>query len=265
MLKILNMTKKTSIRNIVKSFFQNIFKTRCNKNIEHKKSIKTFVSNRARGVNKQKVDEMMQKVSPKLIKNPSDIYKLFTSGKYTQIALEIGSGYGQTAICFAKNNPSILYIACEVYIKGLENTFKNLASQKLDNLYLHSGDALDLIDSIKNYNRFKIDYLFVLYPDPWRKTKHHKRRIFKEKNLQTFSSTMLAGSQLLFATDHDDYKQWTMQVLVEHLSGGDKKFSWQASNHDHFNNPPQWWTSTKYEQKAIAEGRKPMYITLIKD
>jgi tRNA (guanine-N7-)-methyltransferase len=232
-------------------------------------NIKSFVINRSRGINKQKCENIINAIDSRLIKIPSQILQIFNEGSYQNIVLEIGSGYGHSAINFCKQNKNTLYIACEVYIKGLANTFAESEKNSLSNLYLHSGDAVEFLNSIKLYNsvgknKIVFDKILILYPDPWPKKKHNKRRIFNLKNLQLFASLLNIQSELFFATDHDDYKLWSTKIIVENFIKERSFFKWNIKSINDFLIPPIWWTRTKFEQKAINESRKPFYISLIK-
>lgn len=230
-----------------------------------KNTIKSFVFTRARGLNRQKIEALTTNMSEKTLsfEQIAQFVQNKTQMGFEKIIFEIGAGYGHTALHYAKNNPTTLYIACEVYVKGLANIYQKLCEEKLNNLYLCSTDAIEILHGLAKLN-LQLNGLFILYPDPWPKAKHNKRRIFSEKNLPLFASVLHPNCPLLFATDHNDYKTWAMQTIISHISSPAPLFSWAATSQEYFNNPPSWWVSTKFEQKAIKEGRSAMYINLTK-
>jgi tRNA (guanine-N7-)-methyltransferase len=129
-------------------------------------------------------------------------------------------------------------------------------------LYLCNLDAVEVMANVSK-NNLKFDEIFVLYPDPWPKAKHHKRRIFSQQNLPLFHSVLNTNCNLTFVTDHESYKTFAMEAILSNAASPKPLFKWAANNCDNFNNPPSWWVSTKFEQKAIKEGRKAMYVNLI--
>ena len=95
----------------------------------------------------------------------------------------------------------------------------------------------------------------LLYPDPWPKRRQRKRRLFSSEMLQRLARVMMAGGQLRFVTDIDDYAGWALAEIRR-----SQLFVWSAARADEWRHPPSDWFSTRYEQKALREGRKPTYL-----
>ena len=96
---------------------------------------------------------------------------------------------------------------------------------------------------------------FLLYPDPWPKTRHHRRRFVTPEHLQPLADVMQSGSELRIATDIPDYVRQTLQEVPRH------GFEWLAERPSDWRAPWDDWLSTRYEQKALREGRVPHYLT----
>jgi tRNA (guanine-N7-)-methyltransferase len=128
-----------------------------------------------------------------------------------------------------------------------------LADAPLDNLRVHDNDATQLLDWLPDASLSGID---LLYPDPWPKKKHWKRRFVSRVNLDRFARVLKAGGTFRFASDIDSYVNWTLLHCAAH--GG---FVWEAQQADDWRNAYPGWPGTRYEAKALREGRSPAYLT----
>jgi len=122
----------------------------------------------------------------------------------------------------------------------------------VENLALHPGDARDLMDVLPEAS---IDRAFLLYPDPWPKARHHRRRFVTEEHLVPLARAMKAGAILRVATDIEDYVRQTLEEVPKW------GFEWLAEGPSDWRQPWADWISTRYEQKALREGRVPHYLT----
>jgi len=125
--------------------------------------------------------------------------------------LEIGFGAGEHVVVQALANPDTGILACEHYLNGVAACLAKLEAEGLDNVRLHNGDARDLMDALPDA---AIGRVFLLYPDPWPKARHHKRRFISPENLDAFSRIMRAGAHLRVASDIPDYIEWTLEHLA---------------------------------------------------
>ncbi len=215
-----------------------------------KKFLPSFVINRARGFNKDKAEQINKNIAPYLVD------KSFVANFKGDVVLELGSGYGDTITHLASSNPQKLYIACEVYPKAQQAICQKASDANLTNIRLFKEDARLLLDQLDDAS---LSGILVLFPDPWPKKKHFKRRIINLQSLQLFAKKLKTGGELFIATDHECYKGWICEVILNQ-----NLFTWQADTPWHFTHPPTWWQPTKFELKAKAEGRSSAYFKLIK-
>ena len=167
--------------------------------------------------------------------------------KFKSYALEIGFGDGNNIVNAAKNDQETGYIGCEVFTAGIIDTIKKAQENSLSNIKIWHQDALDFLKLIPN-NSLKL--IYILHPDPWPKTRHHKRRLINTEFLKTIKTKMAPGAQLLIITDHADYAQHISTCI-----DGLKDLFTISENH-----PPI--VKTKYRLKADALGVKSHYFCL---
>lgn len=177
---------------------------------------------------------------------PLDLTGLF--GRRASLVLEIGSGMGEGTAAAAAADPGRDYLAVEVHTPGVANLLALIGSRGLTNLRVAHGDALDLLRDRIAPGR--IDAVRVLFPDPWPKTRHHKRRLFQPENVALLRSRLVPGGTLHLATDQPDYARAAWSVLdadpeLVNVHGG-----WAPR--------PPHRPRTRYEQRAADAGR-PVY------
>ena len=166
--------------------------------------------------------------------------------------LEIGFGGGEHLIHQASLYPDIGFIGCEPYQNGVAKLMAKLSANPCQNIKLYDGDVRNIFDVlVKN----SISNVFLLYPDPWPKKKHHRRRFVTQEFLAPLYEVMKPGSILRIATDIEDYVR---QALLEVPNAG---FQWLAKDASDWRTPWQDWVSTRYEIKALKERRTPYYLT----
>ena len=169
------------------------------------------------------------------------------------LRLEVGFGGGEHLVHEAGRHPTSGFIGCEPFLNGVAKLVERIEALKLDNVRLHAGDAGDVLDALPPAC---LDGVDVLYPDPWPKRRQRKRRFVSDSNLARLVRALKPGAPLRFATDIDDYAGW---VLARMLRSRD--FAWGARDAEDWRRPWDGWPSTRYEQKAIREGRPPVYLT----
>ncbi len=168
--------------------------------------------------------------------------------------LEIGFGGGEHLIHQAILNPDIGLIGCEPYQNGVAKLMAKLSTNPCQNIKLYDGDIRNIFDVL---TKNSISKVFLLYPDPWPKKKHHRRRFVTQEFLVPLYEIMKPGSILRIATDIEDYVR---QALQEVPKAG---FQWLAKDASDWRTPWQDWVSTRYEIKAFKERRTPYYLTFI--
>ena len=157
----------------------------------------------------------------------------------------------------AHNEPENQFIGCEVYKNGLNTLVNTLNQQNTQNFKICHDDARDLLENLPENS---VDELIVLYPDPWPKNKQKKRRIVNEELLNLGDRILKDDGILFIATDIPDYMMWILREVYTHNT-----FFPTAISPEEWATAPTWWHSTKYEQKAIKQGRKPWYMTFKKN
>ena len=166
--------------------------------------------------------------------------------------LEIGFGGGEHLAHQAALNPDVGIIGCEPYVNGIAGLLKHIDDNKVNNVRIWTEDARLLMAKLPDDS---IERAFVLYPDPWPKARHHKRRLIQKPFLDELARILKPGSQFRLATDDVDYCTWMLEHVIPHPA-----FSWNAKTCDDWLNPPPDWLSTRYEQKAFAAGRVATYL-----
>jgi tRNA (guanine-N7-)-methyltransferase len=170
--------------------------------------------------------------------------------------LEIGFGGGEHLIWQARNNPRIGMIGCEPFEDGVVKALSAIDREKLANIRLNADDARPLLRWLPQNS---IGRAFILFPDPWPKKRHHKRRLVSEATLAELARVLRPGGELRIATDIGEYAQWILLAVR-----GQVQFRWTAEGpHDWRARGPDW-PPTRYEQKAIREGRRCYYFRFVR-
>jgi len=169
-----------------------------------------------------------------------------------EIHLEIGFGGGEHLISRAQANPRIGFIGAEPFINGMAKALAAIDDAKLQNIRLHHADAVALLDWLPPAALGRVD---LLYPDPWPKRRHWKRRFVNAENIARLARVLRPGGEFRFASDWANYAEWT---LARFMRSGD--FVWTATRADDWRKPWPDFSRTRYEAKAIREGRMPCYL-----
>ena len=173
-----------------------------------------------------------------------------------RLFLEIGFGGGEHLAAKAKAAPDDGFIGAEPYLNGVAKLLSQIDDEELQNVRVLHGDARDLIEALPAES---LSGAFLLYPDPWPKTRHHKRRFVSAENLRQLHRILRPGSEFVFASDIEDYVSWTLRHV--HAHGG---FEWLAESPAGWRESPPGWPGTRYEAKALREGRKPHYLRFVR-
>jgi tRNA (guanine-N7-)-methyltransferase len=170
-----------------------------------------------------------------------------------EAALEIGFGGGEHLAAEARANPETAFIGCEPFLNGMAKMLAAIEREGLANVRLWDRDATELLARLQPGS---LDLVYLLYPDPWPKRRQRKRRFLNEDTLGVIARILKPGGELRFATDIDDYAGW---ALARVLRGAD--LVWAAERPDDWRRPWPGWPGTRYEAKALADGRIPSYLT----
>ena len=164
--------------------------------------------------------------------------------------LEVGFGGGEHLVHMAAANPQVTILGAEPFVNGIAMLLGKIRGAGVQNLWLHPGDVRDLFDVLPDSCLSKV---FLNYPDPWPKARHHRRRFVTPDYLRQLARVTHPGAEFRVATDIPDYVRQTLEEvpqagfdLVREAGPGE---AWDD------------WLSTRYEQKALREGRAPHYLT----
>lgn len=203
---------------------------------------------------------LLERHLPSLLIQPhidakNSLEKIF-AGTVQEVWLEIGFGGGEHLLSQAKAHPNIGIIGCEPFLNGLANAVSAIEEQGLENIRLHNGDAREVLEFLPDES---ISRIFLLFPDPWPKKRHHKRRFVNPHNLGHIARILKKDGTFRVASDIKDYVDWTLKHIrknaVFHLKA-ERAEDWRIRADD--------WPPTRYEAKAIREGRKPAYMSFEK-
>lgn len=170
--------------------------------------------------------------------------------------LEIGFGGGEHLLYQAKANPGVVIIGCEPFEDGVIKVLSAVEDDRLGNLRVHMGDARDILRALPEQS---IARAFILFPDPWPKRKHRKRRLVAPATLDLLARVMRAGGELRIGTDIGDYARTMLEAFA-----GEPRFIWQAQGPADWRIRPVDWPETRYEQKAAREGRVRYYFRFLR-
>jgi tRNA (guanine-N7-)-methyltransferase len=166
--------------------------------------------------------------------------------------LEIGFGGGEHLHSVARAHPEIGFIGCEPFVNGVAMLLGKLAAEDPGNVRIHPGDARDLVDLLQAGTLGRV---YLLYPDPWPKARHHKRRYASAESLVPLAHAMAGGAELRLATDIADYAEHAVAAAAE-----TRLFEPVVASEPGWREPWEGWVRTRYEAKALREGRLPHYL-----
>lgn len=169
------------------------------------------------------------------------------------LRLEIGFGGGEHLAHEARAHPRVGFIGCEPFVNGIAKLLAIIDQERLANIRISDEDATKLLPRLPDAAFGRVS---ILFPDPWPKRRHRKRRILSDETLAELARAMLPGAELRFATDIDDYAGWALARVMR-----SSDFRWTAERAEDWRRPWPDWPGTRYEAKAIREGRLPSYLT----
>jgi tRNA (guanine-N7-)-methyltransferase len=183
---------------------------------------------------------------------PQDLRSLFPV-PVDEVRLEIGFGGAEHLIAQALANPRTGFIGSEPFVNGMAKALAAIEHHGLKNIRLSAGDATHLLAWLPAGSISRID---LLYPDPWPKRRHWKRRFVQDDSLARLAGLLKSGGEFRFASDIPGYVSW---VLARALRSD--QIEWTAERADDWRKPWPDFSGTRYEAKAKREGRIPAYLT----
>jgi tRNA (guanine-N7-)-methyltransferase len=184
--------------------------------------------------------------------NDFDPLALFRPGT-REVWLEIGFGSGEHLAWQAAHHADVGLIGAEFFVNGIAGLLAQVTQQQLENVRIHEGDGRMLLEALPERS---IARAFVLFPDPWPKGRHAKRRFISAQSVRDLARIVLDGGELRLASDDPSYISW----MLEHLTGC-PDFEWQARRPQDWRERPPDWPPTRYEEKALKAGRRPAYLS----
>jgi tRNA (guanine-N7-)-methyltransferase len=182
---------------------------------------------------------------------PKDLRTLFPH-RVEDVHLEIGFGGGEHLLARAQENTRIGFLGCEPFVNAMAKALTVIEAAGLANIRLHFDDAAHLLAWLPPAALGRLD---LIYPDPWPKRRHWKRRFVQDASVAEIARILRPGGEFRFATDVPDYAAWTLQRLLR-----SPDFIWTAERADDWRRPWSGFAGTRYEAKATREGRVPCYF-----
>ena len=178
--------------------------------------------------------------------------------KYTNnkpVWLEIGFGSGEHLLNQAQLNPDVVFFGCEPYINGVASLLAKIKEKRINNIFIYPGDVRNLFDVLPSNS---IDRVFLLYPDPWPKKRHNRRRFVNPEYLIPLCRVMKIAAQFRIATDVKEYCSHAFQEVLK------LDFILKEQNKNDFSFPWEGWSPTRYEKKAQKDNKTSYYMTFQK-
>jgi tRNA (guanine-N7-)-methyltransferase len=218
------------------------------------RKILTFGRRRGRSLSDTQ-EHLFKELLPSIAIKEEDDIKLLSGAE--KLHVEIGFGNGEHLAGVAKNNPHILYLGCEPYLNGVGFLLTLIEQNNLSNIRIWSDDARDILIKIPDN---KIERIYILFPDPWPKLKHHKRRIINNEMLSLLHRKLISNGEVIMATDHAEYADW----IAEHFNDS-KLFDWPLESKENLQLAPKGWVKTRYQEKAEDLGIKANFFKFVKN
>lgn len=199
-------------------------------------------------------EELRRTLLPKLALQlePGRDPKTYFAVGVTDVWLEVGFGSGEHLLEQARVHPSVGLIGAEPYEAGVAKLLSKIAGET--NIRIHEGDARDIVEVLPDAC---LGRAFILFPDPWPKTRHHKRRFVQMEMLDALARVMKQGAELRIASDDAGYVDWTLERLMAHPG-----FAWTAECAADWSTRPPTWPQTRYEAKALHG--PPAYLLFVR-
>jgi tRNA (guanine-N7-)-methyltransferase len=219
------------------------------------KLLRTFGRRKSKPLSARK-ERLFRELLPKLRLDlkaapPADLRQLFPVA-VREVWLEIGFGSGEHLLWQAEQHQDISFIGCEPFINGVGTLLGGIEDRGIETVRVHDGDARDVLAWLPAGS---INRLFLLFPDPWPKKRQQKRRLVTPETVAAFARALARGGELTFASDDGDYAAQTLSAV--NRSGA---FAWLAERAADWRERLADWPETRYERKALSEGRKPVYF-----
>ena len=199
------------------------------------------------------LDTLLPKLLIEVPTGPQKLDPVELFGGVKDLWLEVGFGAGEHLVWQAAEHPEVGLIGCEPFINGVAKCLAHIERAAVTNVRLFNDDARLLMAALPERSLSRV---FILFPDPWPKARHHKRRFVQRATLDLLARLMKPGAELRLATDDPSYLPWMVEHACVHPA-----FEWLADRPSDWRNRPADWPPTRYEQKMLA-GHKPVFLRL---
>lgn len=218
--------------------------------VQEMKYLPSFGRKRARGLSETQKNNLIHLYETYGIEIPAEKIspKMLFNILFQEIFVEVGFGHGEHLIQNAMQNPKIGFIGCEPFENGVATTLKEIRDNNLQNVRIYKGDARLVLEKLQQNT---IDRVYVLFPDPWHKKRHHKRRILSAEFIDNLRKNQV--KELVVATDCKEYMESVLENMAQLKIPA-------PDNIETLSQKPDWFLSTRYEQKALAKGEKCYYL-----
>ena len=206
---------------------------------------------------RQQREELVAELLPALqLRLPEDDTVLDLLAQFArpvrEIWLEIGFGNGEHLIWQAQHHGDVGMIGAEPFLNGVARLLSYIADSDVDNIRIVPDDVRPILDRLPTAS---VGRVFMLFPDPWPKVRHHRRRLVSQEFLDQLADAMTDGAELRLATDDADYAAWMLRLGLEHPA-----FDWLARRPGDWRRRPGDWPATRYEQKNRSGGQGPVFL-----
>ncbi|MGH1455299.1 MAG: tRNA (guanosine(46)-N7)-methyltransferase TrmB [Alphaproteobacteria bacterium] len=171
---------------------------------------------------------------------------------HSNYILEIGFGHGERLAQHAQQEQTTGFLGAEPFVNGMAAFLKNIDGKPNNNIRVIMDDGMIIAKSLKPET---LDAIYILNPDPWHKTRHHKRRLINQETLDIFAKILKSGGKLIMTSDVPNLAEWMCTHANNHPS-----FQWTAESRANWETPPQNWIKTKYEIKGAKGAKKMSYL-----
>lgn len=172
-----------------------------------------------------------------------------------EVWLEIGFGGGEHLAAQAARRPEVLIVGAEPFQNGVASALRHIDEQGLENVRLKDGDARELLSHLPDAS---LERVFILFPDPWPKARHHKRRLVQAEVVAELARVLKPGGKLRFASDWADYVDWSLERLT-----ADPAFRWTAERAADWRSAPADHVTTRYEEKRLGDCA-PVFLDFVR-
>jgi len=169
--------------------------------------------------------------------------------------LEIGFGGGEHMAAQAARHPDVLILGAEPFQNGVASALRHIDEAGLANVRVHDGDVRELLGRMPGASLARA---FILFPDPWPKTRHHKRRIVQSDLVAELARLLVPGGRLRFASDVAHYVDWSLEKITANPA-----FAWTAEQASDWRTAPDDHITTRYEEKRLGDCA-PVFLDFVR-